>query len=136
MPYWISTPLSDTPPSINTLPLDTLNPKYRRIRNQWQQDVAYLFNEASNKLPRDLSRVKAHAVLTFNTTRRRDSGNYNALCDKWLGDVLQTTGRLADDTHDVYSFAGVIILTDPTVKPNHFLIIQYETGASNENAEQ
>jgi len=94
------------------------------------QNAAYLFSEAGNRLPRDLATAHAHAVITFPTQRRRDSGNWKAHLEKWLGDVLQATDRIQDDTHDIYSFGSVEIIVDPRARANHFLIIEYTTRSS------
>lgn len=127
MNRWISTTLPGTPPSLNELPLDTRNNQYRRARDAWITDACYAFNESGNKLPRNLATIRAHAVLTFPTNRRRDSGNYKAHLEKWLGDALQMCNRLTDDTHDVYSFGEVIILVEPGIE-GHFLVIDHAKG--------
>lgn len=119
---WISTTFRETPPSVNQLPLNPRDPRYRRIRDKWTQDFCYAFNESGNKLPRNLQSVHAQAVLSFPQQRRRDSGNYKALIEKWLGDALQIN-HIADDTHDVYSFGNVQIVNG---SPGLTLIIDYE----------
>lgn len=102
-----ATEIPGTPPSVNELPLDTRNWKYRKTRNQWKQDMSYAMSERGNVLPRKLERVTARALLLFTTKARRDEGNYRSHLEKWLGDVLQENGRLVDDTPDHFSFDRV-----------------------------
>ena len=52
------------------------------------------------RVPRGLASVKAKATIRFKQRRRRDEGNFRALLEKALGDVLQAGGYLTDDTPD------------------------------------
>jgi len=122
---WVSTTFGEHPPSVNQLPLNPRDPKYRKARDNWIQDFAYSFNEAGNKLPKNIIWLRAYAVLTFTKYRRRDSGNYKALIEKWLGDALQHAGIIKDDTHDIYSFGNVAIFIGPA--PGFYLVIDYLT---------
>ena len=123
---WSSSHLNTTPPSINELPLDTRNVKYRRARSQWQSDMAWLMQEKGNVLPRGLASVEASAFLTFTTSRRRDEGNYRSHLEKWLGDVLQATDRLTDDTPEYYRFGDCVIETGD--REATIIVIKYTLG--------
>lgn len=120
---WVSSALPYTPPSVNELPLDTHNPRYRIKRNAWMQDVAHLMVEHGNRLPRQLECVHASALLTFTSSRRRDEGNYRSHIEKWLGDLLQTTQRIQDDTPDHYRFGSVQFAAG--AKPSMVLMLMF-----------
>lgn len=122
---WTSPVLPGTPPSVNDIPLSSRDPRYRRVRKAWMRDMAYAFRESGNVLPRRLAWARGHAVLQFTVERRRDSGNYRCHLEKMLGDALQITGRLRDDTHDLYEFGSVTFLIDPKAREGHFLHIEY-----------
>ena len=124
MNRWVSTLIPGTPPSVNDVPLDAGNPRYRRVRNTWMRDVGFAMCETGNRLPTPLERVTAQAVLTFTTRRRRDEGNYRSHLEKWLGDLLQVTGRLTDDTPDRYQFDRVVIVHGRA--ESTLIVIDYE----------
>ena len=126
MNRWISGVIPGTPPSVNTIPLDTRSHAYRRARAEWFDLMHAVTFESGNVLPKRLARVRAHAILTFPTTRRRDEGNYRTHLEKWLGDLLQHQGRLVDDTPEFYAFDRVTFVRDRHETTT--LVLDYEIG--------
>ena len=88
--------------------------------------MAWLMQEKGNVLPRGLASVEASAFLTFTTSRRRDEGNYRSHLEKWLGDVLQFTDRLADDTPEYYRFRDCVI--EKGDRESTIIVIKYTLG--------
>lgn len=83
-------------------------------------------SEKGNVLPRRLARACCSAILTFTTHRRRDEGNYRSHIEKWVGDTLQATGRLRDDTPDLYAFGAVAFVHGE--REGLLLIVDYDVA--------
>lgn len=93
-----------------------------KARLQWQESLWALLNEAGNKCPRNLERVRIRAVLTFTTRRRRDSDNFLTPMNKWTQDALVNLGIIPDDTHDRCTFEPPGIVVGPSEQT--FLVIE------------
>ena len=130
---WLSE-MPGTPPSVNQIPLDTRNHTYRRTRDKWMRDIALLMVETGNNLPRKLEYAECSALLTFPTRRRRDEGNYRSHLDKWLGDLLQHTRRIPDDTPQYYKFHNVAFATGK--RETTLLIIEYRIPTLGEECQE
>jgi hypothetical protein len=103
--------VSSAPPSLNTMDYRSNWRHGRRVKQAWMRDLGMLM--LSEQLPKGLSRVDATAVVRFPTRRRRDEGNYRAMLEKALGDVLVDGGWLPDDTPDRYRFGGLEFDEEP-----------------------
>jgi hypothetical protein len=112
-----------TPPSFNKVGLHSHWAVGRKAKQDWEQWLSIALME--QKVPRGLKRVEATATLRFKQRRKRDEGNFRALLDKALGDVLQAGGWLADDTPDFYRF-GELTLFAPVPQPETIVLLDYE----------
>jgi hypothetical protein len=98
--------LYETPPSLNAVgSRGRSHWLYTNTKKRLQGQLGVALMAA--KVPRGLERVEATAVLRFKSKRRRDEGNYRALLEKALGDMLVTGGWLEDDTPECYSFGSL-----------------------------
>jgi hypothetical protein len=112
-----------TPPSLNQIGFRSHWTKGRKAKQGWEQWLSIALME--QRVPKKLKRVEVTATLRFKQKRRRDEGNFKALLDKALGDVLQTGGWLADDTPDFYRF-GELTLFAPVPQPETIVLLDYE----------
>jgi hypothetical protein len=94
--YW------DVPPSLNRVASRGSRWAYSKHKKEWQSALEVLLMQSG--LPRGCSRVEASAVLTFPVARRRDSGNFQWLLEKALGDSLTNGGWIPDDDADHFEF--------------------------------
>lgn len=94
-----------TPPSLNQIGYRSHWSVGRKAKQDWEQMLGIALLE--QRVPRKLNTVRASATLHFRQRRRRDAGNFAALLDKALGDVLQAAGYLEDDTPEYYRFGAV-----------------------------
>jgi hypothetical protein len=76
----------------------------RRNKQQWMDDFFIALLEA--KVPKDIRRAHATAVIRLPKNRRRDEGNFRDVLEKALGDALQLQW-LDDDTPDYFTFGAV-----------------------------
>jgi len=97
--------IAQTPPSLNAVGGRGGPVVFHRFKKRWQADLEVLL--WAERFPRGLARVEAHFELRFPTRRRRDTGNYQSLLEKALGDALQAGGWLADDTPDHFAVTGL-----------------------------
>jgi hypothetical protein len=84
-----------------------------RMRRDFQRDLYFLLMEKGNRCPR-YERITVRSVLTFSTTRRRDSDNYGAVLAKWAGDTLVEAGVIPDDDHTRCTFVAPKIIAGET----------------------
>jgi hypothetical protein len=112
-----------TPPSLNQIGYRSHWAVGRKAKQDWEQFLSIALMEQG--VPRRLKRVEATATLRFKQKRRRDEGNFKALLDKALGDVLQAGGWLADDTPDYYRFGELTFLA-PVPQPETIVLLDYE----------
>lgn len=94
-----------TPKSLNEIGYRSHWSAGRKAKLDWEQWLGTALMVA--RVPRKLSFVSASATLHFKQRRRRDAGNFAALLDKALGDVLQAAGYLEDDTPEFYRFGSL-----------------------------
>lgn len=94
-----------TPPSLNKIGSRGSHWATTKAKKEWEGHLMIGLLHA--KVPKRLDSVRATAVLTFKSNRRRDEGNYRWLLEKALGDVLQKGGWLEDDTPDHYTFGSL-----------------------------
>jgi hypothetical protein len=111
------------PPSLNQIGFRSHWAVGRKAKQDWEQFLSIALLE--QRVPRGLKRVEATGTLRFKQKRRRDEGNFKALLDKALGDVLQAGGWLADDTPDYYRF-GELTLFAPVPQPETIVLLDYE----------
>jgi hypothetical protein len=78
--------IPDTPPSLNQIGYRSHWAVGRKAKQQWEQWLSIALME--QKVPRGLASVQARATIRFKQKRRRDEGNFRALLEKALGDVL------------------------------------------------
>lgn len=106
---------SQTPPSINQVGVGAggqrAHWKYTKAKREWEGILLACLVEA--RVPKNLTRVEATCVLTFPTRHRRDEGNYRALLEKCLGDILVVQKWLPDDTPEHYTFGGLEFSAKP-----------------------
>lgn len=110
-----------TPPSFNKVGLHSHWSVGRKAKQDWEQMLSIALMEQA--VPRGLTSVKATATIRFKQRRRRDEGNFRALLEKALGDVLQN-GWLPDDTPEHYRF-GAVELFAPVERPETIVVLVY-----------
>ncbi len=111
------------PPSLNQIGWRSHWAVGRKAKQDWEQWLSIALME--QRVPKGLKRVEATATLRFKQKRRRDEGNFRALLEKALGDVLQAGGWLADDTPDFYRF-GAVTLFAPVPQPETIVLLDYQ----------
>ena len=116
--------IGGTPPSFNaaTMGRGAHWSKVRRHKLKWEEWLSYALLE--QRVPKNVLRVEAAALLCFPTPQRRDEGNYRVLLEKALGDVLQQGGWLPDDTPDRYQF-GSVQFNAPAKPEETFVTVTY-----------
>lgn len=94
----------DCPPSVNTMAVGRSASfhKYARVKRKWEGIWGMLW--IAERLPKNLTAVRAHGTLRFPHQRRRDEGNYRAFIEKTLGDALVAGGWIPDDTPEHFVF--------------------------------
>lgn len=114
--------LEGTPPSLNKVGGSGAWQQWNRHKKRWQADVETMLMvlTAEGRFPRRVDHVGAAVTMRFPTRRRRDTGNFQALLEKAIGDALVghpkvwPDGRwLADDTPDQYSFTALEFELEP-----------------------
>lgn len=70
------------------------------------------------KVPKNMTRCKASAMLEFKHANKRDVENFRPAIVKPLADTLVKGGFLPDDTEDFFIFERVEILKMPLEVPN------------------
>lgn len=111
-----------TPPSLNKIGYHSHWSVGRKAKKDWEGFLHIALME--QKVPRKLGSVSASATLHFKQRRRRDEGNWRALLEKALGDVLQAAGYLEDDTPEYYRF-GAVQLVAPSPEPLTLVHLDY-----------
>lgn len=111
-----------TPPSLNQVGYRSHWSVGRREKQKWEGFLAIALME--QRVPRGLKSVFASAELRFKQKRRRDEGNFRALLEKALGDVLQT-GWLPDDTPEYFRF-GAVEFSAPCPEPLTIVHLDFE----------
>lgn len=111
-----------TPKSLNQIGFHSHWSVGRREKQTWEQFLQIALLE--QRVPRGLASVRASAALHFKQRRRRDQGNFRALLEKALGDVLQVGGWLEDDTPEHYQF-GHVELIAPAARPETVVTLDY-----------
>lgn len=118
----VSFVITATPPSLNRVGGSGSWRAWNRHKKGWQADVEVwlMLLTADKLLPGRLEHVDASVRLRFPTRRRRDTGNFQALLEKSIGDALVgdpkvwPQGRwLPDDTPDYYRFTGLVFDPEP-----------------------
>lgn len=111
-----------TPPSLNRVGGSGSWRTWNRHKKAWQADVEVwlMLMTAEMTLPPRLEHVDASVRLRFPVRRRRDTGNFQALLEKAIGDALVgdpkvwEQGRwLPDDTPEYYAFTGLEFEPEP-----------------------
>lgn len=110
------------PPSLNQIGYRSHWSVGRKAKLEWEQMLGTALMVA--RVPRGLEVVSATAEIRFEQRRRRDSGNFRALVEKALGDILQQGGWLEDDTPEHYSF-GAVQLVAPSPEPLTLVHLDY-----------
>lgn len=105
----VSVVIAATPPSLNRVGGSGAWPQWNRHKKRWQADVEVwlMLLTADRTLPPLLEHVDVSARLRFPLRRRRDTGNYQALLEKAIGDALVNGQWLLDDTPEYYRFTGL-----------------------------
>jgi hypothetical protein len=111
-----------TPPSLNAIGYRSHWAVGRKAKQEWEGWLSIALME--QKVPRGLRSVTAKATIRFKQRRRRDEGNFRALLEKALGDVLQN-GWIPDDTPEHYRF-GAVELFAPVERPETIVVLDYE----------
>lgn len=103
-------------------------------KRKWEGIFMMLLLE--RKVPRNMVRCTASALLEFRYRNRRDAENYRPAITKPLADTLVKGGYLPDDTADYFDFTGVEILAgvdlaspDPRVKGRLTIKLEPEYAA-------
>lgn len=78
---------------------------YQTAKQRWAAALVPLLEETG--LPKGLGHVSVEAVATFPVPAERDQGNFRAIIEKALGDVLEEEGYLPADSWDHYEFGGL-----------------------------
>jgi hypothetical protein len=121
--------IAATPPSLNMVGAARNWRTWHRHKKRWQGDVEawLMLLTAEHKLPARLEHAAVSVRLRFPVRRRRDTGNFQALLEKAIGDALVgdrkawPTGRwLPDDTPELYAFTGLEF--DPETGPGRTAI--------------
>ena len=110
------------PPSLNQIGYRSHWAVGRKAKRDWEQWLSIALME--QRVPRGLKSVSATATIRFEQKRRRDEGNFRALIEKALGDVLQN-GWIEDDTPEHYRF-GRVELFAPVDRPETIVVLDYE----------
>lgn len=110
-----------TPKSLNAVGFHSHWSVGLREKKKWEEMIGVAL--MVERVPRGLVSVSASAELHFETRRRRDVGNFAAILDKALGDILQKWG-LPDDTPEFYSF-GTVQLIAPKPEAKTILRLDY-----------
>lgn len=110
------------PPSLNAVGYRSHWSVGRREKQKWEQLLGMALMVAG--VPRGLRAVGATAEIHFRQRRRRDEGNFRALLEKSLGDILQQGGWLPDDTPEHYGF-GTVDLVAPSPAPLTLVHLDY-----------
>lgn len=76
----------------------------RRRKQGWMDDLFIVLLE--NKVPKNIRKAHATAVVRLPANRRRDEGNFRDLLEKALGDALQLQW-LPDDTPEHFTFGAL-----------------------------
>jgi hypothetical protein len=103
--------LPDTPPSFNAVGHSGSRWKWTRAKRDWQRNFETLLRV--ERVPRELPKVTAAAVLRFPTAVRRDVVNYRTILEKCLGDALVNGGWLEDDTPEFFAFGSIEFAKGP-----------------------
>lgn len=130
MTFSVELVYDDTPPSLNTMGTRASHWPVTRAKQRWEGIWSILLLHAgsrgtpeAHRLPKRIRQVQAEASLRFPTAHRRDEGNYRWILEKSLGDALQKTGFLVDDTPDYFRFNGVFF--EPKGPKRTTLILRY-----------
>jgi hypothetical protein len=110
------------PPSLNQIGYRSHWAVGRKAKQEWELWLLTVLLE--QRVPKGLASVKASATIRFTQRRRRDEGNFRALLEKALGDVLQR-GWIEDDTTEHYRFGRVELLA-PCERPETIVVLDYE----------
>jgi hypothetical protein len=99
----------DTPPSLNKVGSRGASKEahwsFTDAKQEWQQTCEQMLMLA--RVPRGMTQAFAGARMRFPTRKGRDSGNYQTLLEKSLGDALVNYRAIPDDTAEQFCFAGV-----------------------------
>jgi len=90
-----------------------------RAKQQLQHDLEMVM---LGKVPRDLERVEATAVLLVPDRRRRDVDNYRTPLSKALGDAMVRSGRLPDDGPEHFAFGDLSFEHVPGVQSTRIFL--------------
>lgn len=102
-----------TPPSVNNMAVGAQRSwgRYYRVKTSWEQEIGWLLRAEIGWRLREVGngvkKVEATATLRFPKKNRRDAGNYGAILEKAVGDILQEVGVIPDDTPDYYRWTSV-----------------------------
>jgi hypothetical protein len=117
----VSLSVPGTPPSFNKVGLHSHWAVGRKAKQDWERWLLIALLE--QRVPKELKSVSAAATIRFKERRRRDEGNFKALLEKALGDVLQN-GWIEDDTPNYYRF-GHVELFAPVERPETIVVLDY-----------
>jgi hypothetical protein len=94
--------LGDVPPSLNELGARGSSRQFHRVKKQWQRDIELVL--MASQLSKANESLEVQATLRFPTSRGRDTGNFQSLLEKAVGDALQNGGWLVNDTAECFRF--------------------------------
>lgn len=94
-----------SPPSFNAGGSGGNHFIYQSTKANWEERILELLAETD--LPRGLDRVEVEGTCCFDSSTRRDQGNFRVIIEKALGDALVRGGYLRDDDWEHYEFGAL-----------------------------
>lgn len=117
--------LPGIPKSLNAVGSRGSHHAWNREKKKWEGMIFIGLRQA--KVPEGLVYVEATAVLHPPTKHKRDEGNFRAILEKALGDILQVGGWLVDDSDAEFRF-GRLEFAGPEKPPRTILVLECHTS--------
>lgn len=131
--------IGQIPPSLNQWMHFHWAEKHR-IKRIFIEELIYVIKQDRNRwdgratIPKYCDHVTVKATIFFPQKRRRDSSNYGAVLNKFIGDGLVEAGVVYDDTSGQITFAEPVLGHDE--KPMTLITLEIEEnqiGTTDEN---
>lgn len=116
-----------TPPSMNTNAIRSHWSGFQREKKAWQEEIGFSLMAA--QLPRHGQRAMCGARMRFEKRGRRDSGNFQGVVEKALGDALVAGLWIPDDDAERFVFAGVEFDDEPGSNQTTIVVFTQPKGA-------
>lgn len=117
--------LPGIPKSLNAVGSRGSHFAWQNEKKKWEGMMFIALRQA--KVPEGLVYVEATAILHPKTNHKRDEGNFRAILEKALGDILQAGGWLDDDDDTKFRF-GRLEFAEKRNPPETILMLECHTS--------